>query len=147
MPSLQVELEFSSIGPINPATIMLLLQLNTALSKISEVLPLLDEHCGESTLLKSILGALQASASGWRAESNAGDRMDTDSTPDSEAESREPRSCSVGYSSVDSSYSSDGDSDGSETALQRIQKVSKNGLFEPFLYKNEHFTKTGSGQT
>ena len=89
MPSLQVELEFSSIGPINPATIMLLLQLNTALSKISEVLPLLDEHCGESTLLKSILGALQASASGWRAESNAGDRMDTDSTPDSEAESRE----------------------------------------------------------
>ena len=25
--------------------------------------------------------------------------------------------------------------------------VSKNGLFEPFLYKNEHFAKTGSGQT
>jgi hypothetical protein len=25
--------------------------------------------------------------------------------------------------------------------------VSKNGLFEPFMYKNEHFTKTGSGQT
>jgi hypothetical protein len=25
--------------------------------------------------------------------------------------------------------------------------VSKNGLFEPFIYKNEHFTKTGSGQT
>jgi hypothetical protein len=25
--------------------------------------------------------------------------------------------------------------------------VSKNGLFEPFLYKNENFTKTGSGQT
>jgi carboxylesterase type B len=24
--------------------------------------------------------------------------------------------------------------------------VSKNGLFEPFSYKNEHFTKTGSGQ-
>ena len=25
--------------------------------------------------------------------------------------------------------------------------VSKNGLFEPFIYENEHFTKTGSGQT
>jgi hypothetical protein len=25
-------------------------------------------------------------------------------------------------------------------------KVLKNGLFEPFIYKNEHFTKTGSGQ-
>ena len=25
--------------------------------------------------------------------------------------------------------------------------VSKNGHFEPFIYKNEHFTKTGSGQT
>jgi hypothetical protein len=25
--------------------------------------------------------------------------------------------------------------------------VSKNGLFEPFIYKNDHFTKTGSGQT
>jgi hypothetical protein len=25
--------------------------------------------------------------------------------------------------------------------------VSKSGLFEPFIYKNEHFTKTGSGQT
>jgi hypothetical protein len=25
--------------------------------------------------------------------------------------------------------------------------VSKNGLFEPFIYKNDHFTKPGSGQT
>ena len=23
----------------------------------------------------------------------------------------------------------------------------KNVLFEPFIYKNDHFTKTGSGQT
>jgi hypothetical protein len=23
----------------------------------------------------------------------------------------------------------------------------KNGIFEPFIYKNEHFAKTGSGQT
>jgi hypothetical protein len=23
----------------------------------------------------------------------------------------------------------------------------ENGIFEPFIYKNEHFTKTGSGQT
>jgi hypothetical protein len=29
----------------------------------------------------------------------------------------------------------------------RTLLVSKNGLFEPFMYKNEHFTKTGSGQT
>ena len=28
-----------------------------------------------------------------------------------------------------------------------VLAVSKNGLFEPFMYKNEHFTKTGSGQT
>jgi hypothetical protein len=28
-----------------------------------------------------------------------------------------------------------------------VSWVSKNGLFEPFMYKNEHFTKTGSGQT
>ena len=28
-----------------------------------------------------------------------------------------------------------------------LTEVSKNGLFEPFIYKNEHFTKTGSGQT
>jgi ubiquitin carboxyl-terminal hydrolase 47 len=26
-------------------------------------------------------------------------------------------------------------------------RVSKNGLFEPFIYINEHFAKTGSGQT
>jgi hypothetical protein len=25
--------------------------------------------------------------------------------------------------------------------------VSRNGLFEPFINKNEHFAKTGSGQT
>jgi hypothetical protein len=25
--------------------------------------------------------------------------------------------------------------------------VSKNGLFEPFIHENEHFTKTCSGQT
>ena len=25
--------------------------------------------------------------------------------------------------------------------------MSKNGLFEPFIFKNEHLTKTGSGQT
>jgi hypothetical protein len=25
--------------------------------------------------------------------------------------------------------------------------VSKNGPVEPFIFKNEHFTKTGSGQT
>jgi hypothetical protein len=25
--------------------------------------------------------------------------------------------------------------------------VRENGIFEPFIYKNEHFAKTGSGQT
>eukprot|EP01046_Picozoa_sp_COSAG06_P026453 COSAG06_NODE_2275_length_7194_cov_10.705144_6_plen_216_part_00 len=29
----------------------------------------------------------------------------------------------------------------------RLHEVSKNGLFEPFICKNEHFTKTGSGRT
>ena len=33
-----------------------------------------------------------------------------------------------------------------EGSIARLP-VSKNGLFEPFLHKNEHFTKTGSGQT
>jgi hypothetical protein len=28
-----------------------------------------------------------------------------------------------------------------------VSTVSKNGLFERFMHKNEHFTKTGSGQT
>jgi NAD/NADP transhydrogenase beta subunit len=28
-----------------------------------------------------------------------------------------------------------------------VLKVTTNGLSEPFLYENEHFTKTGSGQT
>jgi hypothetical protein len=28
-----------------------------------------------------------------------------------------------------------------------LQMTLKNGLFEIFIYKNEHFTKTGSGQT
>jgi NAD/NADP transhydrogenase beta subunit len=28
-----------------------------------------------------------------------------------------------------------------------VLKVTTNGLFEPFLHENEHFTKTGSGQT
>ena len=27
------------------------------------------------------------------------------------------------------------------------KSVRKNGIFEPFIYNNEHFTKTGSGQT
>jgi hypothetical protein len=31
--------------------------------------------------------------------------------------------------------------DGGDSFLQ------ENGLFEPFMYKNHHFTKTGSGQT
>jgi hypothetical protein len=31
---------------------------------------------------------------------------------------------------------------------QRNQALpAKNGIFEPFIYKNDHFTKTGSGQT
>jgi hypothetical protein len=28
-----------------------------------------------------------------------------------------------------------------------VASVSKNGLFEPFYIQNDHFTKTGSGQT
>jgi hypothetical protein len=33
------------------------------------------------------------------------------------------------------------------TLTPQPQAGKKNGLFEPFIYKNEHFTKTGSGQT
>jgi hypothetical protein len=32
-------------------------------------------------------------------------------------------------------------------ALEHLSQVSKNGLFEPFIYQNDRFTKTGSGQT
>ena len=28
-----------------------------------------------------------------------------------------------------------------------LDSPAKNGFFEPFIYKNEHFAKTGSGQT
>jgi hypothetical protein len=31
--------------------------------------------------------------------------------------------------------------------MDQGDEVSKNGLFEPFMHKNEHFAKTGSGQT
>ena len=31
--------------------------------------------------------------------------------------------------------------------LQELTTQVKNGLFEPFIYKIEHFTKPGSGQT
>ena len=26
-------------------------------------------------------------------------------------------------------------------------RAAENGIFEPFIYKNDHFAKTGSGQT
>jgi hypothetical protein len=42
------------------------------------------------------------------------------------------------------------DSTSSPPSLDRgltCQPVSKNGRFEPFIYKNDHFAKTGSGQT
>jgi hypothetical protein len=32
-------------------------------------------------------------------------------------------------------------------AIEEIGNVRENGIFEPFIYKNEHFAKTGSGQT
>jgi hypothetical protein len=28
-----------------------------------------------------------------------------------------------------------------------LKAPAKNGIFEPFIYKNDHFTKTGSGQS
>jgi hypothetical protein len=28
-----------------------------------------------------------------------------------------------------------------------VQLPAENGFFEPFVYKNDHFAKTGSGQT
>eukprot|EP01046_Picozoa_sp_COSAG06_P063245 COSAG06_NODE_14606_length_1143_cov_9.099617_1_plen_60_part_00 len=32
-------------------------------------------------------------------------------------------------------------------APQASPGADQNGIFEPFIYKNEHFAKTGSGQT
>jgi hypothetical protein len=37
-------------------------------------------------------------------------------------------------------------SDGNAAICLAAVAPSKNRLFEPFIYKNEHFTKTGSGQ-
>jgi hypothetical protein len=34
-----------------------------------------------------------------------------------------------------------------QAARTRLHKVRENGIFAPFIYENEHFTKTGSGQT
>jgi hypothetical protein len=31
--------------------------------------------------------------------------------------------------------------------LAGIARPAENGIFEPFIYKNDHFAKTGSGQT
>jgi hypothetical protein len=31
--------------------------------------------------------------------------------------------------------------------MTRTQSGKKTALFEPFIYKNQHFTKTGSGRT
>jgi hypothetical protein len=31
--------------------------------------------------------------------------------------------------------------------IDAIESVRENGIFEPFIYENEHFAKTGSGQT
>jgi hypothetical protein len=33
------------------------------------------------------------------------------------------------------------------THLRHVPTPAKNGIFEPFIYKNDHFAKTGSGQT
>ena len=33
------------------------------------------------------------------------------------------------------------------TAQNSLVQVSNKGIFEPFMYKNDHFPKTGSGQT
>jgi hypothetical protein len=103
-----LELQFSSIGPINPTTILLLLHLNSALVKINEIVRLLEEHCGESTLLRSILTALKVSPSECPAE-----REDAQSCE---------RYCSQDtqqyiYDSTDSCTSSERDT----TALQCIQ--------------------------
>ena len=56
------------------------------------------------------------------------------------------------YSGQLSSSPSAGGGDGGGSvirsfALDNAMKVSKNGLFEPFVYRSEHFTKTGLGQT
>jgi hypothetical protein len=34
-----------------------------------------------------------------------------------------------------------------QSPLLPSQLLQKNGIFEPFMYKNDHFAKTGSGQT
>jgi pimeloyl-ACP methyl ester carboxylesterase len=41
----------------------------------------------------------------------------------------------------------EGEGVGWEALVQRGGVGTKNGIFEPFIYKNEHFAKTGSGQT
>jgi hypothetical protein len=33
-----------------------------------------------------------------------------------------------------------------ELGRKHHSRPAKNGIFEPFIYKNDHFAKTGSGQ-
>ena len=122
------ELSFSSIGPVNPNTIVLLLHLKTALTKIFEIVPLLEELSGESVLLRNILGALKTLCSASRPDGDGNDNTpgsvlepsDSEAGFMSSSEGEPPRS--LEYSSVDSGYSSTGGASGS-TALERIQNA------------------------
>lgn len=146
-----LELQFSSIGPINPTTIMLLLHLKTALIKVGQIVRLLEEYCGESALLIDILAALKVSASQCPTEDDpalsepaikcvAGDSSTTDScagkavhtnlVSQSDMQACSPTSTSFSdesdrfqYSSVDSRDSSDCKVHDNESALQCIQRA------------------------
>ena len=59
----KAELQFSTIGPVNPRTITQLLLLRLSLEKLFEVMQLLEDH-GSSALLESIVSSLRSPAVG-----------------------------------------------------------------------------------
>ena len=122
-----LELQFSSIGPINPTTILLLLHLNTALIKVSAIVRVLEDHCAESTLLKSILTALKVSPTEDPVLFDNTQQRAVDDASDSCEIDRQSRSLSADemqYISSDrANFGSQCDMHTSETSLQRIQSA------------------------
>lgn len=123
-----LELQFSSIGPINPTTIMLLLHLNAALVKVGAIVRVLEDHCGESSLLKSLLMALKVRASEGAVLSECSERLDgaLESCGTVEQPSRSASEDELQrhiYDSANSNNSTEREMCANETSLRRIQSA------------------------
>ena len=72
------ELAFSTIGPINPKTITLLLHLKSAIEKVSDLVELLQEHA-EGNLLRSLTRQMQEPAATTTGQDDQS--LETDASP------------------------------------------------------------------